>query len=377
MSQGTGTTIGIVGLGTMGLGIAQVYAAAGFAVVATDAFQPTRETAKSRMAEALQSRVTAGKLSESARDATLANLTITDSLTDFAPCDLVIEAIIEKLDAKQALFSSLEPIVRRGCILATNTSSIPVRDIAKGLPHPDRVLALHFFHPPTAMKLVELAPQDGTLKQYINIAREVSEKAGKTVVECPDLPGFIVNRCARPYYGEALALMAEGRSPSDIDAAMLAAGYRLGPLSLIDLIGADINLAATQGMFAAMGNHPRYHVFPTLTEQVAKGQLGRKSGQGFLHPAQPGPAPADAAAIALRIDSTLINEAHWLLSEGGTTPDGIDTAMKLGLNFPRGPFEALALHGRDAVLQTLATLQAKAPEALKPRYTPAPGLTDA
>lgn len=370
------TTIGIIGLGTMGLGIVQVYASAGFAVIATDAQAPARDSAMSRMAEALQSRVTAGKLNEAARDATLANLRLTDRLADFAPCDLVIEAIIEKLDAKQALFASLEPIVRPDCILATNTSSIPVRDIAKGLSHPDRVLALHFFNPPTAMKLVELAPHDGTLKQYINIARELSEKSGKTVVECPDRPGFIVNRCARPFYGEALAMLGEGRSASDIDAAMQAAGYRLGPLSLIDLIGADINLAATTGMHAAMGNHPRYHVFPALTEQVANGHLGRKSGQGFLHPAQPGPAPSDAAQIALRIEATLINEAHWLLSEGGTTAAGIDTAMKLGLNFPRGPFEALALHGRPAVLQTLAALQAKAPEALKPRYTPAPGLTD-
>ncbi len=371
------TTIGIIGLGTMGLGIAQVYAAAGFPVIATDAYTPARDSARTRMAEALQTRVNAGKLSEPARDATLAKLTITDSLSDFAPCDLVIEAIIEKLDAKQALFASLEPIVRPDCILATNTSSIPVRDIARGLAHPDRVLALHFFNPPTAMKLVELAPHDRTLRNHIKIAREISEKAGKTIVTCPDRPGFIVNRCARPYYGEALALMGEGRSASDIDAAMQAAGYRLGPLSLIDLIGADINLAATTGMYAAMGHHPRYHVFPALTDQVAKGHLGRKSGQGFLHPAQPGPAPADAAAVALRIEATLINEAHWLLSEGGTTAEGIDTAMKLGLNFPRGPFEALALHGRDAVLQTLAALHAAAPEPMKPRYTPAPGLTDA
>ena len=127
-------------------------------------------------------------------------------------------------------------------------------------------------------------------------------------------------------------------------------------------------------MSAAMGNHPRYHVFPALEDQVAAGHLGRKSGQGFLHPAQPGPAPADAAAIALRIEATLINEAHWLLAEGGTTATGIDTAMKLGLNFPRGPFEALEIHGRAAVLQTLIDLRAAAPQAMKDRYTPAPGL---
>lgn len=370
----TPPTIGIVGLGTMGLGIAQVYAAAGFPVIATDAYAPARETARARMDQALTARVTAGKLTEAAREATLAKLTIAETLAEFAPCDLVIEAIIEQLDAKQGLFRSLEPIVGQDCILATNTSSIPVRDIAAGLAHPGRVLALHFFNPPTAMKLVELAPHAETLTRHINTARQLTENASKTVIACPDRPGFIVNRCARPYYGEALALLAEGRSASDIDAAMIAAGYRLGPLSLIDLIGADINLAATRGMHAAMGQHPRYHVFAALEAQVAAGHLGRKSGQGFLHPAQPGPAPADAARIALRIEATLINEAHWLLGEGGTTADGIDTAMKLGLNFPRGPFEALARHGRAAVLDMLSTLQAAAPQAMKDRYTPAPGL---
>ncbi len=367
-------TIGIIGLGTMGLGIAQVYAAAGFPVIATDAHAPARETARARMADALNARITAGKLSEAARDATLSHLTIAETLAEFAPCDLVIEAIVERLDAKQSLFRSLETILSPTSILATNTSSIPVREIAAGLAQPDRVLALHFFNPPTAMKLVELAPHATTATKHINIAQQITENTGKTVIECPDRPGFIVNRCARPFYGEALALLSEGRSASDIDAAMLAAGYRLGPLSLIDLIGADINLAATRGLQAAMANHPRYHVFPSLEAQVAAGHLGRKSGQGFLHPTTPGPAPADAAQIALRIEATLINEAHWLLSEGGTTAAGIDTAMKLGLNFPRGPFEALGLHGRPAVLATLSALQAAAPQAMKDRYTPAPGL---
>lgn len=368
------TIIGIIGLGTMGLGIAQVYASAGFAVIATDAYAPARQNAHTRMGEALQARVSTGKLTEAAREATLGNFTVVDSLDAFVPCTLIIEAIVEKLEAKQALFATLESIVSADCILATNTSSIPVRDIAAGCKHPNRILALHFFNPPAAMRLVELAPHAGTLAQHIKTAREVTEKAGKKVVECPDRPGFIVNRCARPFYGEALAMLSEGRSASDIDAACQAAGYRLGPLSLIDLIGADINLAATQGMYAAMDQHPRYHVFPALADQVAIGHLGRKSGQGFLHPAQPGPAPTDAAAIVLRIESTLINEAHWLLAEGGTTAEGIDTAMKLGLNFPRGPFEAMAIHGRPTVLATLCALQAKAPEVMKARYTPAPGL---
>lgn len=368
------TTIGVVGLGTMGLGIAQVYAQAGFAVIATDAHPPARDSARDRLALALDARVTAGRLAAADRDATLARLTVVDDLSAFAPCGLVIEAIVEKVEAKQSLFASLEPIVSPGCVLATNTSSLPIRAIAQGLQHPGRVLALHFFNPPPAMKLVELAPHPGSDPQAITRATDWTKAAGKTVILCPDRPGFIVNRCARPYYGEALALLSEGRSTGEVDAAMVAAGYKLGPFALVDLIGADINLAATESLSAAMAHHPRYHPFEALKAQVASGNLGRKTGRGFVFPDPACEPPPDADAIALRIEATLVNEGHWLLAEGGTTPEGIDTAMRLGLNFPRGPFEALARHGKAAILAELVRLKAAAPEALKPRYDPAPTL---
>lgn len=367
-------TLGVVGLGMMGLGIAQVYAQAGFSVIATDAHPAARDSARDRLAAALQSRVAAGKLTMSDHDRTLDRLAVADDLAALAPCHLVIEAIVEKLDAKQTLVAALEGIVAPDAVLATNTSSLPIHGIARGLRHPERVLALHFFNPAPAMKLVELAPHAGTSPDAVTRATTWTEAAGKTVIRCPDRPGFIVNRCARPYYGEALALMTEGRSPTEIDAAMTAAGYRLGPFSLIDLVGADINLAATKGMQAAMQGHPRYHVFPPLQAQVASGHLGRKTGRGFVFPDPPAAPPSDAAALALRIEAALVNEAHWLLSEGGTTPEGIDTAMRLGLNFPRGPFETLARHGQSAILQELSRLRAAAPEVLKPRYDPAPGL---
>ena len=366
--------IGVVGLGTMGLGIAQVYAQAGFPVIATDAHQPARDSALARLGDTLQSRVTAGKLAGTDRDATLSRLTVAPNLTALAPCRLIVEAIVEKLEAKQALFAALEPLIAPGAILASNTSSLPIHAIAAGLKHPDRTLALHFFNPPPAMKLVELAPHAGTSPGTIACTKDWTEAAGKTVILCPDRPGFIVNRCARPYYGEALALLSEGHKAAEIDAAMMAAGYRLGPFALIDLIGADINLAATEGMHAAMGHHPRYLPFPALKAQVASGNLGRKTGKGFVFPDGPSAPPTDAAAIALRIEATLVNEAHWLLAEGGTTPDGIDTAMRLGLNFPRGPFEALARHGRQTILTELGRLRAAAPDPLKPRYDPAPML---
>ena len=171
---------------------------------------------------------------------------------------------------------------------------------------------------------------------------------------------------------EALALLEEGRGAGEIDAAMLAAGYALGPFGLIDLVGADINLAATESLAAAMQGHPRYHVFEALRRQVASGDLGRKTGRGFLYPEKPDPAPDDA--IALRIEATLVNEAGWLLAEGGTTPDGIDTALRLGLNFPRGPFQILAARGREQVLDRLDRLAAQAPVHLRGRYRPAPML---
>ena len=357
--------IGVIGLGTMGLGIAQLYAAAGFSVIATDANAPARDTARVRMQTALNARITAGKLTPEARDATLANLTLTEDLATLKPCTLIIEAIIERLDAKQTLFAQVQSIAPTA-ILATNTSSIPVRDIASALKTPANLLALHFFNPPTAMKLVELAPHSGTAPKAIKTARQITEAAGKTVIQCPDRPGFIVNRCARPYYGEALALLEEGHSATEIDAAMLAAGYRLGPFALIDLIGADINLAATKGLYAAMGNHPRYYPFAALKAQVASGHLGRKTGQGFLFPTEITPSPNPE--IATRIEATLINEAAFLLAEGGTTEEGIDTAMRLGLNFPRGPFEALNLHGKAKILNILSALEAKAPPHLKSRY---------
>lgn len=367
--------IGVVGLGVMGRGIAQVFAAAGFQVRATDAYPPARDSAQDRIAKGLQDRVSAGKMRPEAMAATLAHLYITPDLAGLHDCDLVIEAIIEEPQAKIDLFRQLEAILAPTAVLATNTSSIPVQQIAAGLAQPDRLLALHFFNPPTAMKLVELAPHSGTLPLALATARQATEAAGKTVVICPDRPGFVVNRCARPYYGEALAILGEGRSAGEIDAAMRAAGYPLGPLALIDLIGADINLAATMGLARAMGDHPRYHVFPALTAQVASGDLGRKTGRGFVFPADPVDPPADAAALQLRIEATLINEAHCLLGEGGVAATDIDTAMRLGLNFPHGPFQALARHGRAAVLAMLASLKAAAPDAMKERYTPAPALT--
>ncbi len=364
--------VGVVGLGTMGLGIVLVYAQAGFAVLATDSFPAARASARERLTAALAPRLAKGAISQGDHDAILDRITIVDDVAALAPAGLVVEAIIETLAAKQSLVAGLEAVLAPDAVIATNTSSLAVTAIATGAKRPERILGLHFFNPAQVMKLVELVAHPGTSPAALTRAGDWTRAAGKVVIDAPDRPGFIVNRCARPFYGEALALLEEGRSAGEIDAAMQAAGYRIGSFGLIDLIGADINLAATEGLSRAMGGHPRYHVFAALQDQVAAGRLGRKSGQGFVFPGEAGPLPTDAAAIALRIEATLVNEAGWLLAEGGTTRDGIDSALKLGLNFPRGPFEMLAAHGADRIRATLAGLEASAPAHLKTRYLPSP-----
>ncbi len=366
--------IGVVGLGTMGLGIAQVFSQAGHRVLMTDAAAEVRAGAVARMAAGLDRRVEAGKMAASLRDAVLGRLHVVTGPEDLREAGLVIEAVVERLEVKVALFRAVEAVLDSGAVMATNTSSLSVASIAAGLQRPGRLVGLHFFNPAPVMKLVELIALPGTDADALALARRVTQGAGKVVINAPDRPGFIVNRCARPFYGEALALLAEGRGAGEVDAAMVAAGYPIGPFSLIDLIGADINLAATEGLSAAMGGHPRYHVFDALRAQVARGDLGRKSGRGFVFPDAVSVPPDDADEIALRIEATLANEAAWLLAEGGTTREGIDEAMKLGLNFPRGPFEALQRHGVARVRDALARLEAST--ALPGRYAAAPELRE-
>ncbi len=363
------TTVAVIGLGTMGLGIVQVFALAGCTVLATDANPHSRDSALTRLQGLWQARVSAGKWTAAQMETALSRIRISD---DLSTATLAIEAIIEDRAAKSALIAGLEAMLPPDAVIATNTSSLSVTSLAALMRRPERFLGLHFFNPAPAMKLVELIPHAGTDPLALTTARQIAQAAGKTVVDCADSPGFIVNRCARPFYGEALAMLAEGIPAARIDAAMLAAGYRLGPFALIDLIGADINLAATESLSAAMNHHPRYHVFAALRAQVAAGHLGQKSGKGFITPATV--TPTADPQIVRRIEATLVNEAHWLLSEGGTTPDGIDTALRLGLNFPRGPFQILAQDGAAPLRAALAVLAAAAPPSLAGRYDPAPTL---
>lgn len=365
-------TVGVVGLGAMGLGIALVFCAAGRAVLATDAREAARDEAHGRLAQRLADLISNRELREEEADAILGRLIVVDGPGSMASADLVVEAVTEDLAAKRVVFSALERVLAPGAVVATNTSSLSVASLARGMRHPERVIGLHFFNPAPATGLVELVRHPGTGEEAAARGRSAAERAGQTVVEAPDTPGFIVNRLARSFYCEALALLDEGRGAAEIDAAVLAAGYRRGPFSLVDLVGADIGLAAARRVAQATGDPPRYHVLASIEGQVASGERGRRARRGVPHPERPAPAPADAMAVAARIEAALVNEAGWLLSEGGATAEGIDTATTLGLNFPRGPFELLSARGRTQVRATLAAMAAGAPAHLRGRYLPAP-----
>ncbi|MEE4120838.1 MAG: 3-hydroxyacyl-CoA dehydrogenase NAD-binding domain-containing protein [Paracoccaceae bacterium] len=368
------TRIGVVGAGAMGRGIAQVAAQAGCAVTLTDVSSDALEAARDAIEASLSRAVEKGKLTEDQAEAALAGVVTGTDPGAHGGADLVIEAAVERLDVKAAIFRDLARAAP-GAVLASNTSSLSVGAIgeASGVP----VVGLHFFNPAPVMKLVEvILPAGGA--HLAPALEETLRGWGKTPVRAPDSPGFIVNRCARPFYGEALALLEEGTAAASVDAAMVAAGYRMGPFALIDLVGADVNLAASETVARAMGGHPRYHVFDALKRQVAEGRLGRKTGAGFVTP-DPGPdgaQPEPAPGAAERIEAALVNEAASLAGEGGATEEGIDTAMKLGLNFPRGPFEIVRAAGPAAIRARLEALESAAPAHLKGRYAPAPALLD-
>jgi len=365
-------TIGVVGAGAMGRGIAQVAALAGRRVRLSDVSIEALEAGGAAIRDSVFRAMSKGRLSEAAALDALDRITVHDGLRAHAGADLVIEAATERADIKAAIFTDLAEIAP-GAVLATNTSALSIGQLAQAAQVP--LVGLHFFNPAHVMKLVEVVTLPETDPGLAQALSDEMTAWGKTPVICADTPGFIVNRCARPFYGEAMAILEEGTADAaTIDASMLAAGYRIGPFALIDLIGADVNLAATQGVYDGMAQNPRYYPFQTLRAQVAKGALGNKAGKGFLIPPADGPAPEPAPAIAERIEATLVNEACTLLETGTATRDGIDTALRLGLNFPRGPFEMLAHHGAGRMLAMLERLARTAPPHLAGRYTPSPAL---
>lgn len=283
-----GMTVGIVGLGTMGAGIAQVCLEAGHAVVGVDGSAEARARGLETVARGLARRVDKGQLDADARDAALTRLTAAEAVAGLAACDLVVEAIAELPEAKHALFAELAAITRPEAILATNTSAISVTGIAEASGRPGRVVGLHFFNPAPVMPLVEVVRTPLVEEEAYAAALAFAEGLGKEAVPCPDTPGFIVNRILVPMLNDAVRALAEtGADPADVDRAMKAgAGWPMGPLALIDLIGVDVQVHASEAIAAGLGD-AAYAPHPLLLEMLAEGRLGRKTGRGFHDYARP------------------------------------------------------------------------------------------
>jgi 3-hydroxybutyryl-CoA dehydrogenase len=294
----TSVPVGVVGAGTMGAGIAEVAAAAGHRVLLYDAAAGALDTALARISAALERAEARGRLSANQRASTFARLTACRDLDALAPAGLVVEAIVEDLGAKQQLFKELEGLVGRNAILASNTSSLSITALAAGLQHPEQVVGMHFFNPAPRMALVEVVRGLASAPEAVATAMATAETWGKTAVEVRSTPGFIVNRVARPFYGEALRALAEGAADvATIDAVMReAGGFRMGPFELMDLIGLDVNLAVSRQIHAAFHHDPRYTPSLIQRELVAAGRLGRKAGRGFYDHAEDASAPSPQTA---------------------------------------------------------------------------------
>jgi 3-hydroxybutyryl-CoA dehydrogenase len=275
-------TVGVVGAGTMGSGIAQTFAQAGLDVRLVDVAQPLLDRARRSVESSLAKFVEKGRLSAADRDAALGRLSAGATLDALAAADFVVEAIIEDVDAKKALFSALDGLTGPECVLASNTSSISITLLGAATKRADRVLGMHFMNPVPIMALVELIRGQATSDASMAIARDLCARLGKTAVEAGDYPGFIANRVLMPMINEAIFAVMEGVGTAEaVDTVMkLGMNHPMGPLALADLIGLDVCLAILKVLHDGMGD-PKYRPCPLLRRMVAAGYLGRKSGRGF------------------------------------------------------------------------------------------------
>ena len=274
--------VGVIGAGTMGNGIAQVFAQSGFTVKLVDVAQPMLDRARGTIEKSLGRFVEKGTLPAAARDAALGRLTTTTALDQLGDADYVVEAIVENAEAKRSLFTSLDALTKPEALLTSNTSSISITLIGAATKRPDKVLGMHFMNPVPLMKLVEMIRGQATSAESMTIASDLAVKLGKTPVEAADYPGFIANRILMPMINEAIFAVMEGvGTPEAIDAVMKGGmNHPMGPLTLADFIGLDICLAILNVLHDGLGD-PKYRPCPLLRRMVAAGHLGRKSGRGF------------------------------------------------------------------------------------------------
>lgn len=275
--------IGIVGAGTMGAGIAQIAASAGMSVVLQDVSATALERALQRISVDLDRRVHKSEMTQPQAHSAFRNITAHTEFSGLSRCDAVIEAVLERMELKKEVFTTLESVCRENAILATNTSSLSITAIASTCRHPERVLGMHFFNPPQRMKLVEIVRGVHTSEETFNAAKRLAEDLRKTAIAVKDTPGFVVNRVARPYYGEALRILGEGiATVEEIDRIVrLEGGFRMGPFELMDLIGIDVNLAVTESIYEQTYHEPRFKPHTIQRTMVTAGRLGRKTGRGF------------------------------------------------------------------------------------------------
>lgn len=275
--------IGVAGAGAMGAGIAQVFAQANFEVVLFDVNAAQLEKAKAETEKNLAAAVAKNKITEADKNAALARISFSADVNSLK-ADLVIEAIVEKLEIKRELFQKLAEINTAETILATNTSSIPVTRIAKSISNPERVVGMHFFNPAHLMKLVEVISGAETSKEVAETIQQIAITIGKTPIMCSDSPGFIVNRVARHYYVESLKMLEEKSATTEtIDALMESAGFKLGPFKLMDLVGNDINFAVTSSLFESFHQDAKFRPSRIQQQKVDAGHLGKKTGKGFYN----------------------------------------------------------------------------------------------
>ncbi len=369
--------IGVLGAGSMGSGIAQVAATAGHEVVVFDTFTASLSRMQQKLEKILNRLIEKGRMNEVTRDEILSRIHYADSMEGFAECGLVIEAIIENIEIKKKVFAQLESITATDAILASNTSSLSIASIAAACQDASRVIGIHFFNPAPLMKLVEIIPAVQTSEITTQRAKTLIDSWGKLTVLAKDTPGFIVNRIARPFYSEALRILEEGIADvATIDWAMKTiGGFRMGPFTLMDYIGNDVNYTVTETVFTAFYFDPRYKPAFTQKRLSEAGYHGRKTGRGFYDYSEnaKNPIPNEdkdlGELIVNRVVCMLINEAIDALFWQVATQADIETAMTKGVNYPKGLLAWADEKGLENVLKTLEDLQFEYGED---RYRPSP-----